>query len=565
MVQRRKLQLILCWHMHQPDYRHALTQRFEMPWTYLHALKDYTDMAAHLERHPDMSAVVNLVPSLVDQLDDYARQYAAGVWHDPLLQWLQSAHLDDLSGTDRQRLIDACLRCHAPKMIDPFPPYRLLRDWVQRMKQDEVEPGLYVSGQFLADLLVWYHLAWLGESVRRSEPLVARLMTQGKGFTLEDRHELNALIGTLLTQILPRYRALQATGRVELSTTPAYHPIMPLLLDFNAAREAVPHLALPMSPAYPGGAARAVAQVREAQASYQTHFEQSARGVWPGEGALSTESLDILADQGFRWTASSETVLANSLRLSWGQTVPEKSAWLYQPYLHTSKHGSILCYFRDDRLSDRIGFDYAQWESGAAAQDFVAQLEAIYHAGPATHDQVVTVILDGENAWEYYPYNGFYFLDHLYQLLTEHAFIRTTTFAAHSAKVTRAAPLNQMVAGSWVYGSLTTWMGDAYKNAAWDLLVKAKECYDHRVATLSATQQVLATRQLSVCEGSDWFWWFGDYNNADSVRTFDELYRLNLTNLYLLMGVEPPTLLSHPLSQGARGHEAGGAMRRTSY
>lgn len=567
MMRRPRLKLVLCWHMHQPDYRDALTGDYELPWTYLHALKDYTDMAAHLERHPGMRAVVNLVPSLVEQWLDYAAQSRSGEWRDPLLRHLNSASLEKLDMAQRRQLIQSCLRCYAPKMIDPFPGYRRLRDAWAVVDEAGAEAAAYVSEAFLYDLLVWYHLAWMGETVRKSSPLVQRLMQQGAHFSGADRRQLLALIGELLAGLLPRYKALQQSGQIELATTPASHPLLPLLLDFATAREVVPHLALPQAEGYPGGQQRAREQIQTACDFYQQQFGSLPQGFWPAEGALSTATLELLAAQGLRWTASGEALLANSLRLSWGATQPERSEWLYQPYRFVKKgRPPLLLYFRDDVLSDRVGFEYSRWDGDRAAQDFVGYLEAVLQRAHG-RDPVVTVILDGENAWEYYPYNGFYFLDSLYQALSTHPDIEVTTFADLSTRLKPASlpQLTHVVAGSWVYGSLTTWIGDRDKNHAWDLLISAKQAYDTQWPRLSPEAQQRASAQLRVCESSDWFWWFGDYNNADSVQLFDRLYRLNLESLYHLLGLVAPDDLQIPLSHGTRAAEAGGAMRRTAY
>ncbi len=565
----RRLKLVLCWHMHQPDYRHALTGEFELPWTYLHALKDYTDMVAHLEAHPDMRVVINLVPSLVEQWLDYAEQSRCGQWREPLLRYLQSASLEEVNEVERRGMIQSCLRCYAPKMIDPFPGYRRLRDAIAVLDEGGEEASRYVSDAFLYDLLVWYHLAWMGETVRKSSPLVQRLMQKGCCFSYTDRQQLLALIGELLTGLLPRYQALHQAGQVELATTPASHPLLPLLLDFSVAREVVPHLALPRADRYPGGLKRAEVQIQAACDFYYQQFGSLPQGFWPAEGALSTETLGLLARQGLRWTASGEALLANSLRMSWGNSVPDRQDWLYQPYCFSEKgtSSSLLVYFRDDVLSDRVGFEYSRWDGDRAAKDFVGYLEAIVRETPTDRDPVVTIILDGENAWEYYPYNGFYFLDSLYDMLAVHPDIEPTTFADLSAQLNpKSLPLLQQVAaGSWVYGSLTTWIGDHDKNHAWDLLVSAKLAYDAQVPYLSPEARDRASAQLRVCESSDWFWWFGDYNNADSVRLFDRLYRLNLESLYRLLGLPSPDNLKISLSQGTRVADAGGTMRRTAY
>jgi alpha-amylase/alpha-mannosidase (GH57 family) len=187
----------------------------------------------------------------------------------------------------------------------------------------------------------------------------------------------------------------------------------------------------------------------------------------------------------------------------------------------------------------------------------------------------VSVILDGENAWEHYPYNAYYFLGALYKALESHPAIRPTTFtafllaSAHGAAAAGPPPaamreLDQLVAGSWVYGNFSTWIGSRDKNRAWDLLCAAKQSFDLVEASgrLDAERLAAAEQQLADGEGSDWFWWFGDYNPSVSVASFDRLYRAKLAHLYRLIGLPVPVALSEPISQGQGDPEGGGSMRR---
>ncbi|MDP2760195.1 MAG: glycoside hydrolase family 57 protein [Sideroxyarcus sp.] len=567
---QQKLKLILCWHMHQPDYRDYLNGEYVLPWTYLHAMKDYTDMAYHLEQHPRAKAVVNFVPILAEQLLDYEQQFKSGQIRDGLLKMLCREQLDDLNDQERLHILDSCFKSNHTKMLQPYRAYQHLFD-LQKMLEDRGrETVTYLSGQYLADLLVWYHLVWMGESVRRDSELIARLMTKGGQFTFAERMELFNLIGELISDILPRYRALAQRGQIELSTTPYNHPILPLLLDFNSARECEPDAPLPQA-GYPGGLRRAQAHMAKAVKSHQDNFGMAAKGVWPSEGGLSRATLKLLGAQGFKWTASGQAVLAHSLqRETNGNSLPDKSAYLYKPYLLEGEAKPVYCFFRDDHLSDRIGFEYAKWKGDDAAADFIRQLEDIHHHHQGEGNPVVSVILDGENAWEYYPYNGHYFLSALYAKLEQHPFIRTTTFdecvqsIENKKQKTSVGQLKQLVAGSWVYGTFSTWIGSPDKNRGWDLLCDAKRSYDIVINSgrLNAEEMHLATAQLADCEGSDWFWWFGDYNSAQSVSSFDLLFRKNLTNLYRLLKLPPPIDLEHVISVGGGTPAAGGTMRR---
>jgi len=570
---QRVLNLILCWHMHQPDYRHYDSREFALPWTYLHATKDYTDMAWHLEQNPGARAVFNFVPILLEQLEDYAEQFRTDTIRDPLLRLLAREDLSDVTAEERNLILDRCFRCNHDNMIEPYPAYRRLHELFRQIEVHGANHFEYLSAQYLSDLLTWYHLSWIGETVRRSTELVPRLMSQGSLFSYTDRRLLFELIGELIAGLIPRYRRLAQEGRIEISTTPYYHPIAPLLIDLKSAREAWPDAPLPEAPCYPGGTERLAFHIDAALQSHQRRFGARPGGMWPAEGAVSQAALVQLARHGVRWAASGEGVLVNSLRAA-GGALPQKRDYMYRPYRVQDGEERIYCFFRDDRLSDLIGFEYAKWFGRDAVNHFVAELEQVYHQTETHESPVVSVILDGENAWEYYPYNGYYFLSELYEALAGHPFIRMTTFSdylaacgdvRHGDSCAVAQTLPHVVTGSWVYGTLSTWIGSSEKNRAWDLLCAAKSSYDLVMAggRLSEEEKRQAAAQLADCESSDWFWWFGDYNPAASVTSFDKLFRENLANLYRLLQLPVPAALEHPISHGgAATAEAGGTMRR---
>jgi alpha-amylase/alpha-mannosidase (GH57 family) len=369
--------------------------------------------------------------------------------------------------------------------------------------------------------------------------------------------------------LIPRYRKLVESGQIELSTTPHYHPLAPLLIDFSSARESMPGSALPAEPVYPGGRSRVASQLVSAIESHAVRFGARPEGVWPAEGAVSAPLLEILGEKGCKWSASGEGVLANSLHHSYpGEPLPERSRFLYRPYRVDGKAGDVICFFRDEKLSDMIGFEYAKWFGRDAAEHLVRSLEEIGRSALPGEKPVVSVILDGENAWEYYPYNGYYFLNDLYEILENHSSIHSTTYRDYIAaeKETEAAHLPVLTAGSWVYGTFSTWIGDRDKNRAWDLLSAAKQSYDlvMQSGRLTPDEREKAERQLASCESSDWFWWLGDYNPPYAVSSFDQLFRDNLANLYVLLKLPVPASVTEPISHGGGVHETSGAMRRAS-
>lgn len=566
--------LLLMWHMHQPDYRDRSTGDFTMPWVYLHALKDYSDMAWHLEQQPAMRAVVNFVPVLLDQIEDYCRQFELGVLRDPLLRLLARSEATPLSEAERKHAFDQCFRADHHRLIAPFAPYKRLDDLYAAVEAEGEDSLMYLSDRYVYDLVTWYHLSWTGETVRRESEVVARLMVQGCRFREEDRAALLRVVADEVRKVIPRYRALAERGQIELSTTPDCHPLSPLMLSFACAREVMPEAPLPQTDHYPGGRERVAAHLDNALASHARRFGAAPRGLWPAEGALSAPFAAMIAERAISWTASSEGVLGNSLRV--GGSGPGTGAPAHRPYRASAVAPGVVFFFRDDRLSDLIGFSYSKWHGSDAAHNFVHELEGIAAHAAGGPRPLVSVMLDGENAWEYYPYNAFYFLCDLYRGLTRSPTIRTVTGASVVDELVSskdAAPyavgeLPVLAAGSWVYGNLATWIGSRDKNRAWDLLCAAKASYDKVIASgeLDEVRRANALVQLADCESSDWFWWPGEDNPGESVSAFESLFRAKLSNLYRLLRLPVPVELETAFSRGNTGGtgtaEIGGTMRR---
>jgi alpha-amylase/alpha-mannosidase (GH57 family) len=565
--------------MHQPYYREGLEGKYHLPWVYLHGIKDYTDMATHLENHPDMRAVVNFSPVLLEQLDDYVTELGSFLsreksmlinMSDPLLGLLTGVDEIPSDISERKQLVADCKRCYAPRLITPYPAFRRLVECIDSaftmVNDDHHFPLVYLEDQYFIDLLVWYHLAWLGHSVKQTET-AQRLIKKEHGYTLEDRYDLLVLIHKSLAGIIPRYRQLAKQGRIELSLTPYSHPIIPLLNNFENMRCSLPDAPAPQCENYPDGWGRSHWHMKKGIEVFEHYFHCKPKGVWLSEGGLSPDAIYLLDEYGIQWTASGEDVWRNTCHLANcdPQEINNKRA-LFRPYQYQDCKTKM--YFRDDGLSDFIGFEYSHWNANDAAYNFVENLENIADfLGEDADKQVVSIILDGENAWEYYVDNGYPFLDALYRELSSNPRINMTTFATTSREL-EAANIEQLCPGSWVYGSFSTWIGETDKNRAWEYLVAAKKAYDLHIGKLSKELQHHAELQLAICEGSDWFWWFGDYNSADSVNDFDTLFRKQLRLLYELLGVTPPDALEQPVSLGvvhannSNNAENAGTMRR---
>jgi alpha-amylase/alpha-mannosidase (GH57 family) len=560
------LRVVLCWHMHQPQYQDLVSGEHALPWTYLHAIKDYVDMAVHLEAEPRAAAVVNFSPVLLEQIGDYGAQVSGWLrtgapLRNSVLALLTPEGMPEDSAA-RAAAIRACLKANPERLIRRFAPFAALAKMAEGyLQQDAI---VYASRQFLVDLAVWYHLAWLGETVRLGDPRVQALIDRERHYMPEDCRLLLEVIGDILAGIVPRYRRLFGSGQVELSVTPYGHPILTLMLEFRSAREALPAVELPVTREYPGGDDRASWHIARALQVFTHAFGVRPRGCWPAEGSVSARTLALLDQFGFDWVATGEAVLRHSLTASQAWDATREVSVLHRPYHLPGQ--KVRCFFRHDALSDLIGFTYATWHGDDAAMNLVHHLEQLATAYENDPEHVVAIILDGENAWEYYPANAYYFLRALYEQLATHPRLKLTTFSQCLAEGVPARELKELVAGSWVHGNFSTWIGHAAKNQAWELLSEAKRAFDRGVVegALSDAEQLAAERQLGVCEGSDWCWWFGDDNPAESVRSFDALYRRHLTNLYRILEEEVPANLAEPIAQGGGAAELGGVMKRSA-
>lgn len=533
------MDVVLCWHMHQPCYLSHGT--FREPWTYLHAIKDYADMAAHLEGVPGARAVVNFSPVLLDQIEICAESLGQHLEsgarvRDPLLDALARHELPEAPEA-RGELVERCLAVDEHRVLNRFPAYGALAAIAR-------QPGAlpYLTDAFFGDLLTWFHLAWLGEHRRRSDEYVRGLLEQGRGFSRDQQRRLLGIVHEEIAGLVPRYRALAEAGRVELATSPWGHPIVPLLLDLGAGRRTVPDGALPEPDRYPGGASRARWHLRYGLERFEHHFGLRPRGCWPSEGAVCSDTASLLHGCGFEWFASSAAVLEHSL-----PPTDRERTCRHQPFV---VDGGIRGFFRDDGLSDLIGFTYKDWDAGDAVANLVQHLENI--AAHYRRDGLVTpIIMDGENAWEHYPDNAWAFLECLYERLAEHPRLRLRTFAeVLDDPSVPAAPLGRLVPGSWVHGTLATWVGHPDKNRAWNELSRVKAAFDRRFPDGEAPEAL--DRLLGACEGSDWFWWLGDDNAESVVSRFESLFREHLRALYGALDAPLPPTLEAPIAVGAR-------------
>ncbi len=558
----KPIRLALLWHQHQPYYRAG--DKFIMPWVWLHATKDYLEMAQHLEAVPAMKATINLVPSLIKQIEEYL----SGEVEDELLTVLLKQS-EKLTAAEKRYILDNCFHANYDRMIARSLRYIELHAAVHN---DRAAADKTLNVQDYRDLLVHYSLAWTGEFIRKEEA-IAKLIAKDRDFTEEEKHTLIAILNERVGQVLSLHKELAKRGQIELSTTPFYHPIMPLLCDTNAGAQSVPGLSLPTKRFREPDDARL--QLERGRQYFSERFDGMPDGIWPSEGSLSQEVLEIMIDQGVKWTATDEAVLTRTLAESQGLNtkLPETnhSFAKYLPFKFTTDAGEIAVFFRDHALSDNIGFVYQSWNAKDAVKDFVKHTtqirkDLITHYSDEVLDRAcVSVILDGENCWEYYENNGFDFLQELYKTLSTHPEITPCTMSEAITGIghEKLPVLQKLTPGSWINANFNIWIGHTEDNLAWDELHKAR-CVirdledlavdlDGLKQTAAKEKLELAREELLIAEGSDWCWWYGDDHFSIQKDKFDELFRMHLRAIYVFLDKRVPASLNESImSRAAR-------------
>ena len=521
----------LLWHMHQPLYQDLATGEHILPWVRLHAIKDYWGMVALLAEFPEVRVTFNLVPSLLVQLDAFARDEA----RDRHLE-IGLKPADALTEEERAFCVEHFFHAHPPRMIAPYPRYAELL-----ARREAAGSGLSARAQAaqfstedLRDLQVWHKLTWIDPFYLHRDARVLALIAKGRGFSEEDKVTLRAVELELLRQVVPEYRAAAQRGQVELSTSPFYHPILPLLCDTDVYLRTHPDSRMPREPfRHPEDAAE---QLARAVASHERLFGQRPAGLWPSEGSVSDAMVPLVVQAGFQWMATDEEILARTIGRGFARSAEghiEQPEVLYRPYRVGPGGQSIACGFRDHALSDLIGFTYAGWGAEDAAENFVRRLAAAgarYEARTGGEAATVFVILDGENAWEHYEDQGRPFLRALYGRLASHPQLRTVTMSEACADARE--PLRSIFPGSWINGDFYIWIGHPDDHRAWSQLVDARRTLETAPGGLPEAALARAREEMLIAEGSDWFWWYGDDHSSDHDAEFDELFRRHVRNVY---------------------------------
>jgi len=553
-----KVAIAFYWHQHQPYYPDDVTGENPMPWVRLHGIKDYWGMAMHLKEVPEMRATINLVPSLLRQLIAVTDE-----GHEDTHLRISRRPADDLSEEDLFYLLDNFFMVHVDQMIRPYPRY-----WeLYQQRGMSIDSAAAAARRFkthdILDLQVWSNLTWIHPIAFEIDTDLNAFRQKGAGWTEDEKAWLLDRQMELLKQVIPLHRELARGGQVELTTTPFYHPILPLLYDKRLARQAMPGVDLPRHmEGYPEDAAW---HIRAAVDFHEQQFGGRPRGMWPSEGSVCQRAISDIADAGVQWIATDEEVLSCSTN-GWvsrdGQGYLRNPEMLYRPWRVEEQGRQLQIIFRDHAMSDLIGFHYQRFAADDAVDDFAGKLSAIAQATRANaghRPTLVSVILDGENCWEYYPNGGVDFLRSLYRRMSADQDVAPTRICDYLERYPAVDHLGHLFPGSWIGHNFGIWIGHHECNRAWDLLSETRSDLVAAERRGRATPEKMAEawRELHIAEGSDWFWWFGDDHNSGQDGLFDRLFRKHLQNVYLVLGEVPPIDLARPISAGTLGNVRG--------
>ncbi|HWZ97972.1 MAG TPA: glycoside hydrolase [Candidatus Dormibacteraeota bacterium] len=546
-----RINLVLLWHMHQPQYRDPETGRYVLPWTRLHALKDYWGMVKILEEFPGFHATFNVVPSLGLQLEEYA----SGKFNEP---WFDLAfkNAEQLMREDKSEILSRAFQVNHERLLSRWPRFLELYEWSR--PAGGAQALVTFTPRDWRDLQLLSQLAWMDEEWIARDPDVNRLSARGKNFSEADKNILKTKQLEFLKLVLPIYKEAAARGQIELSTTPFYHPILPLICDSDIARVANPGTPLPRRAYRHPEDARE--QLRRAREYHERVFGAPPAGLWPSEGSVSDQTLTIAAEEGFKWFGTDEGVLGRTLNVGFfrdANGLPANSERLYKPWKIQVGGQAITGFFRDHHISDLIGFVYSRMDGKAAAADLHSRLRFLGEKVPSNNPLTISLFLDGENAWEYFPGNGREFLREFYGRIQADGDFRALTVSEAIQAAGEIPQNNGIFPASWINANFDVWIGSGEDVAAWELLWDAREAYgrteaahkEGRKDAPSAEALATAKESLLAAEGSDWCWWYGPEHSTANDAEFDALYRKHLTGIYVALGQTAPDELAKPIKK----------------
>lgn len=539
----KKLSIAFYWHMHQPVYQLNSESDYLMPWVRLHGVKDYLDMVLILNNFKELKLNFNLVPALLDALIDYGEKN----YHD-IHSRLTISDVSEFTNDDKEFILNNFFDANYASMIYHHEPYSKL---YQKRCSSENSSINDFSNQEYADIMAWFNLSWIDPTYKYMFPELQKILDKESNYTLEDRLEIIEIHRKIIRMIIPAYKEFLEKGRIEITTSPYYHPILPILLDAKAAQE---NLSVVDSTLVDLGMEEdAKLQTKYALDRIEELFGKRPKGVWPSEQSMSAEELELFKELGIQWTIADEGILTNSINFEFVRDFKgylEDPYHLMKSYKYKTKSSNIQIIFRDSVIPNLISFEYPNHEPKTAAADLYDRIKVIQNKLQSSPDKchLVTIAMDGENCWENYPEDGQEFLNSIYSLIEEDESLETVLISEYLDKEKYHKKLETIYPGSWINKNFQLWIAEPVKNLAWIYLKQVKKDLNNFIKNDPENKNIeLAHRELLIAQGSDWFWWYGEPNDSGQDHIFDYLFREHLKNVYRYLGLKIPNHLESPL------------------
>ncbi len=539
----KKLNIAFIWHFHQPNYQKDPENDFLLPWVRLHATKDYLDMLLRIKKFKNLKLNFNFTPVLLSSLQKYIK----GIKDIHLNLFLKDKN--ELTDNDKIFILNNYFDLNYKNMVLKRPYFVTLYE--KRAHELNQSVDMFTPQEY-CDIMTNYTLCWIDELFIDNYPELNELFKKQKDYTLSDRKKIYDIQLDIMKRILVEYRNYQNENRIEILTSPYYHPIIPLLIDFkNKEIKNFENLEQNFS-----HIVDAKAQIKLAKEKYFEIFNKEPKGMWLSEQCICPKTAELLALEGFSYTIADEGILAKTIKKDF---VRDFEGNLQNPYelnisYKTKAKHSINLLFCDSFFSNLINFTYGNYDSKASAIDMYEKIKTIQEKleNSPNENHILTIALDGENCWETYADDGNQFLDTLYSLIETDESLNTTLVSDYIEN-NKPKQIDNLKAGSWINSNFDLWIGEPSKNAAWLYFSSVYNDWKNYKENNSnnnsdnAEQIEKAYKELLIAQGSDWFWWYGEPNESRSDGVFDFLFRNHLMNVYRLLKLDIPSYLSMPL------------------
>ena len=543
MSQSKKLSIAFYWHMHQPVYQLTTNGGYLMPWVRLHAVKDYLDMALWVNKFENLKLNFNFVPALIDSIIDYAENDS----HD-IHSKLSTTPENELSDKDKIFILNNFFDANYQTMILANEEYHKLYQKVQAYGTEDVS---ILTNQEYSDLMALFNLTWIDPSFKTSNKELKKLVKKGKNYTVEDRIQIIEIQREIIRKIIPTLKKLIEKNKIEITTSPYYHPILPILLDYkNIKKNPTPdddiaNLKTELD---------AKLQTKMALDRMEEVFGKRPRGIWPSEHCVNSKTLEMFSSLGVNWSISDEGILASSINFEFEHDFKgylSEPYHLLKTYKYKTKNSDINMIFRDSTIPNLISFEYQNHNPITTANDLYDRIKIMQSKILSSPDKehLLTIALDGENCWENYLEDGASFLKRLYTLISEDETLETVLISDYIDKAKEHKTLNKISSGSWINRNFKLWVDEPVKDLAWSYLKRVRQDFSEFVKREPLNPNIeQARKELFICEGSDWFWWYGEPNDSGRDNIFDFIFRTRLKNIYRYLGLDTPKYLDDPIS-----------------